>query len=92
LDTRRCLVAKRDIVAEIAAAVPRNQHGLKPWHERVPAEHRELLRAIHAAWHAGEFGSKKITAARTISAKLSQLGISIGEQGVMNWLDLPQKS
>jgi hypothetical protein len=86
-------VAKpRDIIAEIKAAVPRNQHGLKPWYERAPREHQELLRAIHAAWHAGEFGAKKITAARTISAKLKELGISIGEQGIMNWLDLPQKS
>jgi hypothetical protein len=85
-------VAKRDIVAEIAAAVPRNQHGSKPWYERAPAEHRETLQAIHAAWHAGAFGAKKITAARTISEKLRELGISIGEQGIMNWLDLPQKS
>jgi hypothetical protein len=82
----------RDIVAEIASAVPRNKHGSKPWHTRVPEEHRETLAAIHAAWHAGAFGAKKITAARTISQKLRDLGITIGEQGVMAWLDLPQKS
>jgi hypothetical protein len=82
----------RDIVAEIAAAVPRNKHGSKPWHERVPEEHHETLAAIHAAWHAGAFGAKKITAARTISEKLRELGISIGEQGVMAWLGLPPTS
>jgi hypothetical protein len=82
----------RDIVAEIAAAVPRNAHGSRPWHERVPSEHRETLDAIHAAWHAGAFGAKKITAARTISQKLRELGITIGEQGVMAWLDLPPTS
>jgi hypothetical protein len=82
----------RDIVAEIAAAVPRNRHGTRPWYERVPAEHRELLQAIHAAWYAGTLGAKKITAARTISAKLAEFGIQIGEQGVMAWLDLPPKS
>jgi hypothetical protein len=82
----------RDIVAEIAAAVPRRQHGTPPWHERVPAEHHETLQAIHAAWHAGAFGVKKITAARTISAKLAEFGITIGEQGVMAWLDLPPTS
>jgi hypothetical protein len=86
-------VAKtRDIVAEIAAAVPRNAHGSKPWHLRVPEEHRETLDAIHAAWHAGAFGTKKSTAARTISEKLRELSIVIGEQGVMAWLDLPPTS
>jgi hypothetical protein len=86
-------VAKtRDIVAEIAAAVPRRQHGTPPWYERVSVEHHETLAAIHAAWHAGAFGVKKITAARTISAKLRELGVTIGEQGVMAWLDLPPKS
>ena len=81
-----------DIVAEIAAAVPRNQHGQLPWHVRAEAEHGEALAAIHAAWHEGAFGTKKITAARTISAKLKTLGITIGEQGVMNWLDMPRPS
>ena len=81
-----------DIVAEIAAAVPRNQHGQLAWHVRAEAEHGDTLAAIHAAWHAGAFGPKKITAARTISAKLRTMGITIGEQGVMNWLDLPRPS
>jgi hypothetical protein len=81
-----------DIVAEIAAAVPQSNHGLRPWYERAAAEHGELLDAIYAAWHAGGFGTKRITAARTIAAKLKSLGIQIGEQGVLNWLDKPQKS
>jgi hypothetical protein len=81
-----------DVVREISANVPRKLHGTRPWWERASAEHRPVLAAIHAAWHAGEFGTKKITAARTISGKLREFGIVIGEQGVMNWLDLPQKS
>jgi hypothetical protein len=82
----------RDIVAEIAAKVPRNKHGSRPWWTRVPDEHRGMLDAIHSAWHAGTFGSKKITAARTISATLREFGIIIGEQGVIAWLELPPKS
>jgi len=87
-------VAKKpsDIVAEIAAAVPRNQHGQLPWHVRSQAEHGDTLAAIHAAWHAGVFGQKKKTAARAIADKLKTMGITIGEQGVMNWLDLPKPS
>jgi len=81
-----------DIVAEIAAAVPRDNHGLRPWYERAAPEHGELLDAIYAAWHAGGFGTRRITAARTIAAKLQSLGIQIGEQGVLNWLDKPRKS
>jgi hypothetical protein len=82
----------RDIVAEIAAAVPHAAPGSRPWHARVAEEHRETLAAIHAAWHAGAFGNRRITAARTISQKLRELGITIGEQGVRTWLDLPPKS
>jgi len=82
----------RDIVAEIAAKVPRKCHGNPPWWERVPDEHRDMIDAIHAAWHQGTFGTKKITAARTISATLKEFGIIIGEQGVTTWLELPPKS
>jgi hypothetical protein len=81
-----------DIVAEIAAAVPRVAHGSRPWWERHAAEHGDVLEAIHKAWYAGTFGTKKITAARIISAKLRELGITIGEQGVTTWLELPPKS
>jgi hypothetical protein len=58
----------------------------------VAEEHRETLAAIHAAWHSGAFGTRRITAARTISQKLRELGITIGEQGVRTWLDLPPGS
>jgi hypothetical protein len=81
-----------DIVAEIAAAVPQKNHGSRPFYERFADEHGELLDAIHAAWRAGEFGARRVTAARTIAAKLQSLGIQIGEQGVLNWLDKPPKS
>ena len=81
-----------DVVAEIAASIPARTHGTRPWWERAGDEHRELLDAIHAGWYAGTFGAKKITAARRISAKLKELGITIGEQGVATWLELPPRS
>lgn len=80
----------RDIVAEIAAAVPRNSHGMKPWHRRVGDEHREMLAAIHAGWHAGAFGTRRYPAAEAICAKLREHGIEIGIQGVCHWLRLPK--
>ena len=80
----------RDIVAEIAATVPRATTGSQRWHQRVGDKHREMLAAIHAAWHDGAFGSKNAPAARAISAKLQELGIDIGPQGVLQWLRLPR--
>lgn len=78
----------KDIVAEIAAAIPAATQGPRPWWERVPEEHVATVRAIHAAWHAGALGPRKSTAARVISEKLKPLGISIGQQGVIAWLKL----
>jgi len=78
-----------DVVAELAASIPRNPHGARPWWERVDAEHHELLEAIHAAWKAGNLGAKQITAARRISDKLKTYGITIGQQGVITWLKRP---
>lgn len=85
-------MAYPDIVAEIAAAIPAVPPGNRPWWQRAAPEHAETLAAIHAAWHAGAFGSRKITAARVIASRLGGLGIRIGEQGVMNWLDMPKQS
>ena len=80
----------RDIVAEIAATIPPNRHGSRPWYERVAAEHGELLAAIHAGWHDGAFGAQRNPAAKAISAKLREHGIEIGTQGVLHWLRLPR--
>ena len=82
----------RNIVAEIAAAIPQARPGSRPWWERAAPEHAEMLAAIHAAWHRGEFGSRKITAARVISKSLAEFGVRIGEQGVISWLELPPQS
>lgn len=82
----------RDLVAEIAAAIPPARPGSRPWWERAAERHAETLDAIHAAWHRGEFGARKITAARVISRALAELGITIGEQGVVSWLEQPRKS
>ena len=80
----------RDIVAEIAATIPPNRHGSRPWYERVAAEHGELLAAIHAGWHDGAFGAQRNPAAKAISAKLKECGIEIGTQGVLQGLRLPK--
>ena len=79
----------RDIVAEIALTIPR-RYGPLPWWQRVAAEHQETLQVIHAAWKAGTFGRRRMTAARAIACRLrDQYGIDIREQGVIKWLDLP---
>ena len=78
------------IIEEIRAAIPPANRGSRPWHERVPAEHAETLREIHDAWHDGLFGSRRYPAAAAISKRLSDLGIDIGEQGVIAWLRLPR--
>lgn len=82
-------MSKRDLVAEIAAEIPKTT-GPLPWWQRVPAEHQPTLRVIHAAWRDGSFGARRITAARVIASKLrNEYGVEIREQGVVKWLNLP---
>ena len=79
----------RDIVAEIAAAIP-EKRGPLPWWQRVAADQQDTLRVIHAAWKAGRFGQRRMTAARAIANRIrAEFGIDIREQGVIKWLDLP---
>jgi hypothetical protein len=78
------------IIASISEEVGVPMPGSRPWHERVPLEHAETVKAIHAAWHDGLFGTRKATAARVISRRLRDLGIDIGTQGVIAWLRLPK--
>jgi hypothetical protein len=82
----------RDIVAELQSEITLVPSGSRPWWQRTPKEHAPTLAAIHAAWHRGELGNRKITAARAIAAKLQTLGITIGSQGVLAWLKLPPQS
>ena len=79
-----------DIVRSISEEVGVPLPGSRPWHERVPPEHADTVKAIHAAWHDGLFGTRKMTAARVISRRLRDLGIDIGNQGVIAWLRLPR--
>lgn len=78
------------IIAAIQAEIPPVTQGGRCWHERVPQEHADTIRAIHAAWHDGLFGARRITAARVISRRLRDMGIEIGTQGVVAWLRLPK--
>lgn len=82
----------RDILAELKAEIPAMPSNNRPWWERAPREHAATLAAIHAAWHRGDLGARKITAARAIASKLNGLGITIGPQGVVSWLKLPPQS
>lgn len=77
--------AKRSLVDEIAAAIPRH-HTTLPWWQKLTPEQTAELQPILAAWKAGVFGTRRRTASRVISIALQSVGITIGEQGVDNWL------
>lgn len=76
------------LVDDVIAAMPANPRGSLAWHEKLAPEHREEVEAVKAAWRAGKIGTAKRTAARIISEKLRERGIStIGVQGVETWLE-----
>lgn len=76
------------LVDDVIAAMPANPRGSLSWHEKLAPEHREEVEAVKAAWRAGKIGTAKRTAARIISEKLRERGIStIGVQGVETWLE-----
>jgi hypothetical protein len=78
---------KPSVIAKIQAAVSAARlAGYTPWYSRLPARHRKTVQEIHLAWHAGEFGSRRSTAAKAISEILATLGIEIGRSGVEAWL------
>lgn len=78
-------MGKTSLVDEIVAAIPENQSG-KPWWQRLTPEKRAMVAPILAAWKAGKFGTRRMTAARAISKTLTEHGIKIGAQGVLAWL------
>jgi hypothetical protein len=78
-------MAKRSIVDDIAAAIPEGCSS-KPWWQRINAKQKKFIKPILDGWRAGTFGHRRITAARVISDHLAKNGISIGPQGVQNWL------
>jgi hypothetical protein len=75
----------RDIVAEIAAALPETRQ--RPWWLRLNEEQKQVVAEILAGWRAGKLGKHKNTAGRVIASKLSEFDIRIGYQGVVAWLD-----
>jgi len=78
----------QSLLDDVREAMANVRLGSKRWHEKVDAEHQAELAAIKTAWLAGELGTRRKTLARTISARLKELGISdVGEQGVIAWLD-----
>lgn len=66
----------------------KNSRVPKRWHERVAPEHADTLREILDAWRAGQLGQAKKTAAASIAKYLNENNISsVGQQGVIRWLD-----
>jgi hypothetical protein len=53
----------------------------------VDADQAAMLEVIWLAWKAGTFGTKRLTAARSISKAIAGRGINISPQGVLRWLD-----
>lgn len=78
-------MAGQSLVEKIKASIPQVT-GHQPWYERVTPQQRAELASILKAWKAGQFGSKRRTAARWIAKNLADIGVSIGEQGVDTWL------
>ena len=78
-------MAKAGVIDAIKANLPpANCHS---WEYRVDPKHAGTLKEIKDAWKRGEFGSRRITAARAIAKFLNGQGISqIGTQGVLQWL------
>ena len=79
------------VISDIQRLIPKTSGNL-PWWERHAATHGKLLAEILAGWRAGQFGPKVKPACRAISQYLTANGISIGVQGVENWLHKNQQS
>ena len=78
-------MSKASAVNEIASLIP-SRTGIRPWWERVDGKVAAALPEILEAWRAGEFGTRRRTAARAIAAWLVRHGVEIREQGVDLWL------
>lgn len=78
----------KGLIAEICANLPPPQH--LSWEHRIDNKHFSTIKEIKAAYQAGAFGSKKITAARAIAKFLNDNNIAtVGPQGVIQWLAKP---
>lgn len=78
-------LSANDIIERVASRVDKTPHA-KPWWQRLTPEQAEQVLPLREAYLRGEFGKREITACRAISETLVELGISIGPQGVRNWL------
>ena len=76
-----------DSIVEAIAASCNTRPGFAPWWERVTPEQAATLEVIWKAWLAGRFGPRKLTAAKAISRTVADIGVVIGHQGVLRWLD-----
>jgi hypothetical protein len=78
-------MARASIVDEVTALIPENP-GVRPWWDRLDAKQAAMAAQIIEAWRAGTLGTKRRTAAKAISSTLQRHGVTIGVQGVDEWL------
>ena len=76
-----------DSIVEAIAAQCHTRPGFAPWWERVTPDQAAILEVVWKEWLAGRFGPRKLTAAKAISRAIAEIGVVIGHQGVMRWLD-----
>lgn len=72
---------------KIVGMIPTRRQGHMAWHERVDAKTLAELEDLRASWRAGEIESPKLTLAKAISTVVRELGVDVGPQGVVAWLD-----
>ena len=78
-------MGKPSIVDEVAALIP-ERPGVRPWWERLDPKRAAMAAEILQAWQSGALGTKRRPAAAAISTTLQRHGVSIGVQGVDQWL------
>lgn len=76
----------KTVVDEVVANIPVAK-GCRPWWERLTPSQKTIAREILSAWKDGRLGKRKKPAAIGISKTLARYGVTIGYQGVRQWLD-----
>lgn len=82
-------MAKHKLREKVISKIPPRRTGTAPWYERCPPDVMRELDEIRDAWRAGDIESPKLTLARAISKTLQEMGMTVGPQGVIRWLENP---
>ena len=81
-------MADKQLREKVVELIENKQSGFLPWHKRIDAKTLAELEELRTAWRAGEIESPKRTLAKAISTVIRDVGIDVGPQGVIAWLDL----